>query len=102
MTRAVVTGVEQMSDGMRVSKDVGVVLRIPPHPNQPFTALEIKALDELRIHFEGIKHPGNAPGLPTAVEISESVGASAEGGRIIDLSKLPSGTTHIRIWGTKQ
>ncbi len=101
MIQAVVTGIEQMSDGMKVSKDVGVLLRIPPHPNQPFTAMECKALEQLRIHFEGIKHPGNAPGLPTAVDISESIGTSGEGGRLIDLAKLPPGTTHIRIWGTK-
>lgn len=90
-----------MSDnGFTVSDHVGVVVKTPAI-NPPFTETEIAAMSKLRVHFIGLKHPGNGPGLPTTVDISESISSSGEGGRVIDLSKLPPDTTHIRIWGTK-
>ncbi len=88
------------TNGFTVNPHVGVLVRTP-EINPPFTDSEMVALRKLRIHFEGIKQPGNGPGLPTTVDISESLSSSGEGGRVIDLSKLPPGTTHIRIWGTK-
>jgi len=98
--RAVVTGIEMKTNNFGVSPDVGLIVRTPPI-NPPYTEREIAAIGELRVHFVGYQRPADGRGLLTAVDISESIGASGEGGRVIDLTKLPPGTTHIRIWGTK-
>lgn len=101
MTRqASIRGIEMSDNGFTVSPHVGVVIKTPAI-NPPYTEREIDALKELRVHFLGYQRPANGRGLLTTVDISESLGSSDEGGRVIDLSKLPPGTTHIRIWGTK-
>lgn len=99
--QAVVTGIEMSDNGFTVSPHVGALLRTPAI-NPPYTEAEIASLTQLRVHFVGLKLPGNGPGLPETVDISESLSSSDEGGRVIDLSKVPPGTTHIRIWGTKK
>lgn len=88
------------TNGYTVSPHIGVVVRTP-EINPPYTDSEIAAIAKLCIHFLGYKPPANGLGLLDAVDISESLGSSGEGGRVIDLAKLPPGTTHIRIWGTK-
>ncbi len=101
MTRqASIRGIEMSDNGFTVSPHVGLLVKTPPI-NPPYTEREIEALAELRVHFVGYKRPADGRGLLTTVDISESIGPSGEGGRVIDLTKLPPGTTHIRIWGTK-